>query len=651
MIESDSSVRPWSGPGVLTGAALLLVFLALAVSIDYRKTATGFKGDEATYYMLAHSIAEDGDFTYQRHDLTRVWEEFDGPEGVFLKRGRDIKGVQFQAAPPFIRLVSEPDPARGRFYFAKSFIYPLFAAPFVALFGTNGFLVFHALLLVVSFAAAYTFLCARGSSRGLAAAYAVAFIFLSAVPIYYVSFTPEFFNFAVVLVAYVLWLLKRTSSADVREPVPRNARLRAFLFSSGADWLAAILLGIVTFSKPTNVLLILPLLAFAALRREWRSFLVGGVLFGLTTASLFAANAAISGEFNYQGGDRKSYYGSTGFPLANDWETFDNRGVGVATDAVPVDVLVHGNTFTVFRWNTLYFLAGRHSGFLLYFFPGALAALWLLLRRWNTEPWQWLVLAGGVAGAAALVLYMPYTYSGGGGPIGNRYYISYYPVFLFLLPALRSIRPLLVAVAVGALFTGKLLLNPFYSAFNPGEPAKAGPLRLFPIELTLLNDLPVSGQAERARKPLAGTPPIDAYFPDDGAYPPEGEFFWVRGGRRADVILRARAPEDANGTPVPLRIRRLTVEISNGAVQNRIRVSDGLGWQTFDLAPREDKVIEVMPGGGVPFKPSIYPTNYVYTVSISTSNGSAPFLDAPGQSSDSRFLGARVRLVPIYEGQ
>ena len=140
-----------SGPGVLTAAALLLVFLGLAVSIDYPRTALGFKGDEATYYMLAHSIARDGDFTYQRHDLTRVWEDFpSGPEGVFLKKGRDVQGLQFIPRPPFFQLVTEPDPARGRLYYAKSFAYPLFAAPFVAIFGTNGFLVFHAVLLALS---------------------------------------------------------------------------------------------------------------------------------------------------------------------------------------------------------------------------------------------------------------------------------------------------------------------------------------------------------------------------------------------------------------------------------------------------------------------------------------------------------------------
>jgi hypothetical protein len=162
----------------------------------------------------------------------------------------------------------------------------------------------------------------------------------------------------------------------------------------------------------------------------------------------------------------------------------------------------------------------------------------------------------------------------------------------------------------------------------------------------------VSGMIERARKPLAGEPPMAGYFPDEGAYPPEGDAFWVRGGRRADVILRAPAPAVEGQPATPLRIEKLTVEITNGAVPNRVRVSGGwFSGETMDLQPGEQRTIEVRPGGGVPFKPSIYPTNFVYTVSISTTAGSSPFLDAPGESSDSRFLGAMVRLVPHYEGR
>jgi len=632
---------------VLTTCALLLVCLGLSVSVDYPRTALGFKGDEATYYSLAHSLARDGDFTFQRHDLARVWEEFPGPEGIFLKKGADIKGVELTAMPPFVRLKTVEDPARGRLYYAKAFIYPLFAAPFVRLFGTNGFLVFHTLLLALNFAAAYTFLAVRGSGRPTAAAFAIVFLLATVVPIYFVSLAPELFNFTLVMQAYFLWIYKRAGEAPTPGPAHAAAgRFERFLLSPASDYTAAVLLACATFSKPTNIPVILPLLALAALQRQWRRFLALGLLFGLVVALLFGVNAAITGEFNYQGGNRKSFYGRTGFPFANSVETFDNRGQGVATDQVPTDVLVHGDTLRVLGWNAMYFAIGRYSGFVPYFFPGVIALALFLRRRAERRTWQWLTLGAALSGAIALLIYMPYTYSGGGGPIGNRYFLSFYPLFLFLMPPLRSARPVLLALGIGALFTAKLVLNPFYSAFHPGDPAKAGPLRLLPIELTLLNDLPVSGDIDRARRTIGGDPPMAAYFPDDGAYLPEGDSFWVRGGARADVILRAPAPEAH-----PLKIRMLTVEVTNGSVANRIRVSGGFGGETFSLTPGEVRSVEIVPGGGVPFKPWIHPTNYVYTVSVSTSAGAAPFLDTPGESADSRYLGARVKLVPHYEGR
>ena len=52
--------------------------------------------------------------------------------------------------------------------------------------------------------------------------------------------------------------------------------------------------------------------------------------------------------------------------------------------------------------------------------------------------WQWLTLAAGVGSAVVLLLYMPFTYSGGGGPVGNRYFLGSYGLFLFLVPPLQT---------------------------------------------------------------------------------------------------------------------------------------------------------------------------------------------------------------------
>src|SRR3954447_25229819 len=90
---ATQTAEPDFRPGALLALLLLCVYGGIAVSVDFPRTAMGIQSDEATYYMMGHSLAEDGDLTYRREDLVRVWKEFDsGPAGLFLKRGRDVRG-------------------------------------------------------------------------------------------------------------------------------------------------------------------------------------------------------------------------------------------------------------------------------------------------------------------------------------------------------------------------------------------------------------------------------------------------------------------------------------------------------------------------------------------------------------------------------
>ena len=77
-------------------------------------------------------------------------------------------------------------------------------------FGTNGFLVLHAVLLTLALAAAYAFLRAR-SSAPAAFAYACVFFFASAAPVYFVWLTPELFNVTVSLLGLFLWCYKEVA--------------------------------------------------------------------------------------------------------------------------------------------------------------------------------------------------------------------------------------------------------------------------------------------------------------------------------------------------------------------------------------------------------------------------------------------------------
>jgi hypothetical protein len=606
-------------PGIATAAAVALVLLGAAASIDFPRTEHGFKGDEATYYMMGQSLARDFDFTYERRDLTRVWEEYTaGPEGVFLKRGKTNRFEAIDAFPWF-RRISTDEPSETRLYFGKSFIYPLVAAPFVWLFGTGGFLVLHALLLALDVLVAYLWLAGRGSRPGLAAAFAVVFLAGSVAPVYFVWITPELFNLSLVFYA-------------------------AFLWRSDRNYLAAILVGVLTFSKPTHAVLIAPIVLTSAWRREWSRAVGLGVMFGVVAGGLYLMNFCITGEFNYQGGYRKTFYHTTGFPFANPSETFDRIAPLHGRDELLADTLANQHTLGVFARNLWYFIAGRHSGLIPYFFPGVVSLTLFLLSRRGREGWQWLALGAAALAVGAILFITPFTWSGGGGPVGNRYFLSFYPLLLFLTPPIDNPRVPLIALGVGALFTAKILLNPFWSSFNPGEHVKSGPLRLLPIELTMLNDLPVNAKPDRSRRMLSGD--VMSYFPDDNVYTPEGEFFWVRGKSRADVILRAPLEKLPDGGWRGRRIERLVVQI-DAPIVTVVTIDSGRDEGRVTLAPGVPQTLTLDMPNGVPYRPYETPTSYVYVVTITTSNGFVPFLEMP-PSGDSRYLGARVTLRPEF---
>ena len=56
-----------------------------------------------------------------------------------------------------------------------------------------------------------------------------------------------------------------------------------------------------------------------------RAVLIGAV-FSMVVTTGFAINAAVTGELNYQGGERKIFYES--YPFEHPGATFDNRGIG-----------------------------------------------------------------------------------------------------------------------------------------------------------------------------------------------------------------------------------------------------------------------------------------------------------------------------------
>ncbi len=614
-------------PGLVLVTAFLCVYGTLALVVNLPKATYGFKSDEATYYMMGLSLAYDGDLAYRKEDLTRVWREFpSGPTGVFLKRGQTIGGAA--------------DPDQGRYFYGKSFIYPLFAAPLILLFGSNGFLLLNVLAMSLVLLCGYLFLHAR-SGPWPSAILAAAFVMASVVPVYFVQMMPETFNFSLAALGYFCWLYKEVAAPG------RSPRGTAWLFTGRSDLAAAILLGLATFSKPTNAPLFAapllwwmyhlkagasgPISVSAAFRRK---IVLPTLAFGLAAGGLFAVNMAISGHWNYQGGGgRTSYYFE--YPFQNDGIR-PQAGAAKSREGLLTDVIFNPRTFTSnLTHNLQYFFLGRHTGMLGYFFPGMFAAIALLAAPRSRPGWQWLVLGSALAQGLIFVIATPYTWSGGG--VGNRYFFPGYAVMLFLLPPIESIAAALLPWAIGGLFVAPLVASPFTASFRPSDNAKSGPLRLLPVELTLLNDLPVFTEPERSRVWFGDLGQGDAgflvTFLDDNAYGAEADkSFWTRGRSRAEIVIKTDRP-----------IRKATFIVSTGPVPADVKVAIGGRRQALHLDEGQTAQVSMTMPPGLPYEKEIQ-GGLLWHAAVSTSSGFTPIFHDPN-ASDVRYLGVRVKLM------
>ncbi|MQA31145.1 MAG: DUF2029 domain-containing protein [Luteitalea sp.] len=600
------------GPAVL-GFILFVLAGAIAMSVDVPRTGYGVKSDESTYIAGALSAAYDGDLAFERKDLERFAGLYhSGPEGIFLKRGKVLR-IRIRGPFPFVHIAKRQDPDESRLYFGKALIYPLIAAPFVRGFGLNGLLLLHVLLLAIAGAAGYAFLAAQ-SSPARAAVFTTAFFGASVLPVYGVFLMPEVLNFTLVLVAYFLWLYKEVA------PQSRFA-------SRWTDIGAAVLLGIGTYSKPLPIaVLVAPMVALAWSRRRWMWGLTVGGTAVVVALAFFALTAAVSGEFNYQGGDRKTFY--TRFPFDAPDATWDARGGVVTTGgAAQQEALTDDELPARFARNLGYFVWGRHFGFVPYFFPGVVAIVAWLLSRSRRDSWRLLTFAALSGSAVLLLLVLPWTWSGGGGPPGNRYFFSAYPALLFLMPPGFSVTPGMIAWIGGALFTAKMLVNPFVAAKFTWQMTEKGPARRLPVEVTMANDLPV-----RLAQPLRGRvhygPEDDMgmllYFLDQNAWPPEPLGMWVSGAGRADIIVRTVQP-----------VHHLVVE-AESPIRTVLTVAIGSGPVSVTLQPGRTEIFEV-PAAGVPGL-----NDYCYLMTTHSTEGFIPHLMNP-QATDYRNLGAQLR--------
>ncbi len=601
--------RPGQTRAALTVILFVFMFsLGFSLFINLPAIHKGFlSADQAVYYSLTQSIAFDRDIEYTKKDLVRYYHDFNaGPQGIFLKKT-----------------------AGGKIYFAKSWAYSLFAAPFVYVFGYNGFLVFHSVLLLLVLLMGFRYL-ALFNSPSLSLAYLLSFLFGSVAIVYFLWISPDFFNLCLAFGILFLWLYKFRLREVSPEAAPSGC-LEAFLLSPASDCAAAFLAGVAFFSKPPNIVLIGPPVLYYLVRKKPGRTGLMVLIFALTAGVLFAANLQLTGEWNYQGGERKTFIGA--FPLERYGVTFDSTG-GTMTSEGYFEKFLLPPKFIIF--NIFYYFFGRFTGLTWYFFPAVLALVLFVLTRRRLD--QWLVFAALAGGILIYIILMPDNYGGGGGTLANRYFLNIFPLFFFLPAETRRWRQVMLIWAVAAVFIAQILVSPFRSSADPATHAKRFPIKALPLEMTQLNNFPTNTNPDAFRVHIWPDKPQPhrefLHFLDDNFYPKlEPTGIWTRGDKACEMILKTYYP-----------LRQIDVRLlNNPRANNEVKVKVGGKTRKTVLQPKQWATLSFPVGHGFQME-----SRYLYRITIKPAKGAIPYFEDQ-TNRERRYLGVFFELELIPE--
>lgn len=625
--------------------------LVSAFTLNYQRALDYLFSDESVYYMMAQSLAFDQDLEYTLGDLERFYQEgwSAGPLGIFLNK------------------------FEGKIYYSKAFIYSWALSPFIRAFGTNGFLVMNALILFGLIVLGWLYLKQYNASW-TALMLSLVFFLLAASAIYMFWLTPELFNMGCVASGLFLWLYQSDHRRSVGEP---GASWRTkfifwakwlFLSPQGRLYLAPIPLAMATVSKPPNVLFFAPMLmewlflgskeqscvtSREAAPKKLEIFLprikrVTGLclVFALVILMFYSLQFRYTGSFNPYGGDRMSFYQQ--FPKdASDpiWE----KGIRLSTgDYWEKSWFFNPKTLA---YNIYYYLFGRFTGLLPYFFCSFLAMFYFLRRLMRRKlpcsskeqriRWQRIFLLLAILGSiGTYIFFMPINYHGGGGAFGNRYFINIYPAFLFLVTVLSSLRPLLISTAISFIFLAQAFVNPFKNSYEPGVHAFHGVYRLLPVELTLIDTLPnlINGSLMQTAVQEDGTFSHRNYFFDENVYKPSPHSFWVKGGKKVEMAIRSFQKQ-----------KHIVIRVKNGLAPNVVELA----------SPDYSKVLNFSNPGEVqeivwPLKEYLpYFKTSLHPLSVHSQRGAVPLFTPGSVSHEAVFLGCQVSFsfAPLDAGE
>lgn len=450
-MRSEAVSRAGVAAGMLT-----LVALAGFFALGEARGGKGVvAGDEGTYLAMAASLAAEGDLVFDERDRERL-----------------------VTAPPGGRRTVILQQDGERLAYSKPALYPFLAAPFYRVLGERGLVVLNGAALTAALGLAWVAL-ARVGGAGRAALTLATFAGASVLPAYVTWQMSDGFQTALAIGGLALAL------GSLRLPrVARPSPLDRLLDGGGSAWLAGALLGALVAQRlPNGLVLVGAVVALlvAGQRERGLRVLVGAVAVLALAGWL---GHALQGAANPYRAVRASFDDSIGHPIAaNEPLARERFVVGGATQSLG---WIPDWQPALSAYSALYYLIGRHTGLLAYF--PALLALVLPLAR-SRERARWVLVGAAVATALFYLVWWPDNYFGGSTFLGNRYFLTAYPLLLFALPALPGWRSIAAAwVLAGGLFASAwvstLRILETEEGWHSQSHAYVGLFRLLPFEST-----------------------------------------------------------------------------------------------------------------------------------------------------------------------
>lgn len=512
------------------------------------------KADEPAYYLAALSLVHDGDLRVDAADQLRLFEGF-----PYL---------------PVQNLIVMSDDGWRTLYFGKPYLYSLLAAPMTGLWGARGMVAFNMLLLIAMVWMGALWL-ERYNPPWLAAGFAVGFYLASLAWVYVYWLHPEVLNMFAGAACLFFGLRALEDHGQ-----------RSFFASPWALALSAGTLALGVYNKPMLAALGLPVLLELARRRRWRGLCVW-------LASAVLSMSVIAGGAVLLTGQPTAYLVElrAGFSMHNPTRPLvqpreekppEQAGAEASGEAAETKQVNGAGWWWLLRVPEVklfelaedvpYFFFGRHTGLFLYQ-PFALLALVLFFAYGRRRFDGWWLLGSAASIGLFFLVFIPFNWHGGGGFVGNRYFVMAYPALLFLVTRIRPAWSLLPAVAVAGLFVGPLVVSPHGLSVPQGTlqaHVRHPPFEPFPVEHSLKEIPGYHGRVQRGLWLWGRKDQMRLV----------GEQLWLLADRGVEVWVQSSQP-----------LRRLEIELTSPTADHRARVRLVDSSRVVQLGPDPQRLV------------------------------------------------------------